>query len=201
MASVHVFHLTVYLHAMRFIATGAENSAADGLKIPEKSAFIEAQFQVLGKATKAVTESQHSMSKVPTRLCPRTNRGVQSGTVTACCDDADAFCHAGPNLRFKIYDLTREIFQRKTNHNPPNRRCLWVYSSQGGEKLRFPEIRPERLGDHQFGVRNLPQQKIAEAHFAAVRINKSGSARGESRDAEKSPASLIRPDSSFPPLF
>ncbi len=38
---------------------------------------------------------------------------------------------------------------------------------QCGEELRFAEIWPQRLGDNQFGVRNLPEQEIADAHFAA----------------------------------
>src|SRR5580658_1325207 len=35
------------------------------------------------------------------------------------------------------------------------------------EKLRLAEIGPERGGDDQFRVGNLPQQKIADAHLAA----------------------------------
>ena len=38
---------------------------------------------------------------------------------------------------------------------------------QRGEKLRLAEIRPERRRDDQFGVGNLPEQKIADAHLAA----------------------------------
>ena len=38
---------------------------------------------------------------------------------------------------------------------------------EGGVKLRFAKIGPERGRHHQFGVGNLPQEKIAHAHFAA----------------------------------
>ena len=34
-------------------------------------------------------------------------------------------------------------------------------------ELGFAEIRPERLGDDKFGVGDLPEQEIADAHFAA----------------------------------
>src|SRR5882724_12417525 len=42
--------------------------------------------------------------------------------------------------------------------------CIFL---QRGEKLRLTEIRPERRRDDEFGVGNLPEQKIAYAHFAA----------------------------------
>src|ERR1017187_6949185 len=35
------------------------------------------------------------------------------------------------------------------------------------KKLRLAKIRPQRRRDDQLRVRNLPQQKIADAHFAA----------------------------------
>src|SRR5438067_1021272 len=38
---------------------------------------------------------------------------------------------------------------------------------EGFEELRFAEIRPEGLGHDQFGVGNLPKQKIADSHLAA----------------------------------
>src|SRR5437588_869662 len=38
---------------------------------------------------------------------------------------------------------------------------------QGGEELRLAKIGPESLRDHQFGVGNLPKEKIAQTHFAA----------------------------------
>jgi hypothetical protein len=50
---------------------------------------------------------------------------------------------------------------------------------QGLQKLGAREIRPEGFGHINFGVGNLPEQKIADAHFAAgadeqVRIGQSG---------------------------
>src|SRR5262245_36000752 len=46
-------------------------------------------------------------------------------------------------------------------------------------ELQFAEIGPERLRHQQFGVGDLPEQKIADAHFAAgadeqVRIGQVG---------------------------
>src|ERR1017187_270688 len=38
---------------------------------------------------------------------------------------------------------------------------------QRGEKLLLAKIRPERGGNDHFSVGNLPQKKIAHAHFAA----------------------------------
>ena len=38
---------------------------------------------------------------------------------------------------------------------------------QGLEELRLAEIWPKRRGDDEFGVGNLPQKEIADAHFAA----------------------------------
>src|SRR3954470_7317875 len=35
---------------------------------------------------------------------------------------------------------------------------------QGLKELRLAKIRPERRRDDQFGVRNLPQKKITDAH-------------------------------------
>ena len=35
------------------------------------------------------------------------------------------------------------------------------------EELRFAEIRPERGGDNEFGIGYLPEEKIADSHFAA----------------------------------
>src|SRR5881398_1182740 len=32
-------------------------------------------------------------------------------------------------------------------------------------ELGFAEIRPQRLGDHQFGIADLPKQKVAHAHL------------------------------------
>ena len=39
--------------------------------------------------------------------------------------------------------------------------------NQGFEKFRAGKIRPESFGDVNFGVGDLPEQKIADAHFAA----------------------------------
>ena len=38
---------------------------------------------------------------------------------------------------------------------------------QSGVELRFAKIRPEGLSDDEFGVGDLPKQKIAHAHLAA----------------------------------
>src|SRR6185503_12495838 len=38
---------------------------------------------------------------------------------------------------------------------------------EGSEEFRFAELGPERGGDDQLGVGNLPEQEIAHAHFAA----------------------------------
>src|SRR5690349_8871790 len=37
---------------------------------------------------------------------------------------------------------------------------------QGLVKLRFAKIRPKRRRDDQFGIGNLPQQKVAHPHLA-----------------------------------
>src|SRR5689334_2011719 len=38
---------------------------------------------------------------------------------------------------------------------------------EGGEELGFAKIRPESLSDDEFGVGNLPEEKVADAHFTA----------------------------------
>ena len=38
---------------------------------------------------------------------------------------------------------------------------------QGFEEARTVEIRPKSIGDENFGVSNLPEEEIADAHFAA----------------------------------
>ncbi|SPE56269.1 hypothetical protein SBV1_2320021 [Verrucomicrobia bacterium] len=48
---------------------------------------------------------------------------------------------------------------------------------QGGIELGFAEVRPERGGDHQLGVRNLPEEEVADSHLTAgadehVRVRK-----------------------------
>ena len=38
---------------------------------------------------------------------------------------------------------------------------------EGGEELGFAKIGPEGLSDDEFGVRDLPKEEVADAHFAA----------------------------------
>lgn len=50
---------------------------------------------------------------------------------------------------------------------------------EGFEKTGAVEIGPERIGDEDFGVGNLPEEEIADAHFTAganekIRIGKIG---------------------------
>ena len=39
------------------------------------------------------------------------------------------------------------------------------------------EVRPQSIGKKQFGVGEVPQQKVADPLFTPVRMNKSGSGR------------------------
>src|SRR6185369_1722335 len=80
----HVVNFTLNIHSMRFIATGAENCAADGEDSRER-AFIEAHAQILSEAAEAVAETDdfHAVG-TESRFPNATNGGVQSGTISAC---------------------------------------------------------------------------------------------------------------------
>ena len=39
--------------------------------------------------------------------------------------------------------------------------------NQSLHEILFPEVRPERLGEEEFGVRRLPEQEVADSEFAA----------------------------------
>src|SRR5260370_33334320 len=49
----------------------------------------------------------------------------------------------------------------------PTTALAFLKFEQGLQKSRAVEVGPERLGDENLRIRNLPEQEIADAHFAA----------------------------------
>src|SRR6185312_10749270 len=124
-----------------------------------ESAFVEFELEAFGETAKPVAKADDFHVAGERRLADGANGGVKPGAVTACRDDADAFCHMG-NLRFTIWDLREKFSRRKkrdaTGHypcvanagtiydlpltrvdrksqSPPKRRWRRVYSSRASK--------------------------------------------------------------------
>src|SRR2546423_523375 len=65
-----------------------------------------------------------------------------------------------------------------------------LVGDDGFEQMAAAEVGPQRLGDPDFGVRNLPQQEIADAHLAA-RPNQQIGIRLAGRIQELAEAPLV----------
>jgi len=96
----HVVNASVNRHAMRLVATCAENGSANGENAGE-CGFIELQAPVFDQAAKAVTETDYFHAvKTEHSFTDAANGRVQTGAVTACRQNADAFglCHCPAKL-------------------------------------------------------------------------------------------------------
>jgi len=80
---------------MRLIPASAEDGATDGEDACER-AFIEAHAKVFGEAAEAIAKADdlHAVA-AESGFADATNGGVQSGTISACRDDTNAFWHSG----------------------------------------------------------------------------------------------------------
>jgi hypothetical protein len=87
----HVARATVNQHAVRLVAAGAENRAADGEDAGERG-LVELQPPVFHEPAKAVAEADdlHAV-KTERGFADAANGGVQSGAVAARRQNADAF--------------------------------------------------------------------------------------------------------------
>ena len=86
----HVPDLAVYEHAVRLVAAGAEDRAADG-EDPGERPLLEADLAVLRQPAEAVPEADHLHAVGADRRLPEgADRRVQAGAVAPGREDADA---------------------------------------------------------------------------------------------------------------
>src|SRR5690349_8945449 len=91
---------------MRLVAACAENRSTH-VQDSCQCAFIRLKLQILGESTESVAIAHDLQVELPKRsLTDAANRRVEARTVTACCNNTDAFCHAPTiyDLRFTIYE-------------------------------------------------------------------------------------------------
>src|SRR6266404_3215137 len=91
------------------------------------------------------------------------------------------FQHSTCGDQFNLINPINSInsFNTSQSPKPPVPPIIFL---ERGVKLRLAKIRPERRRDEQLGVRNLPEQEIADAHLAAgayqqVRIREASSVK------------------------
>ncbi len=57
--------------------------------------------------------------------------------------------------------------RREASASPPYRRSRFLIINNRGEQVGAAEVRPQGFGHVNFGVSDLPEQKIADPHFTA----------------------------------
>ena len=105
----HVLDLAAHLHLVRLVAAGAENGAADREDAGQGTAF-QSHGAVLHQSAETVPEADY-LHAVLFHGSPgdAPDRGVETGTVAACREDADVFAHVMLPLRVRgMLILTRD---------------------------------------------------------------------------------------------
>ncbi len=90
----HVLNLAAHLHLVRLVAAGAEDGATDREDAGQGSAF-QPHGAVFHQPAETVPEADHLHAVLfHGRPGDAPDRGVESGAVAACREDADVFAHA-----------------------------------------------------------------------------------------------------------
>src|SRR5581483_5604980 len=86
----HIARASVDQHAMRFIAAGAEDRAADGQDAGE-GVFIEFEAAIFDDSAEAIAEPDDFHVVAQGRFADAANGRVETGTVAARREDAESF--------------------------------------------------------------------------------------------------------------